>query len=201
MSALNVVKLRDRVIVVTDAASYSADSGIVMGFGVKQATLPHLPAVIGVRGAPLAVAQYAHFLGFRVQSFDALVAGIEAALPDVTRQVQRLCAAHDGRRGVDEPIDIAGWSRARNRPESYTIAVSANPVFSLKTLEDEKPESMARAIQSEPYNLYPLKGIMYGPLVSDEACEASGILNVSQLSEAEQWRAMIRLLQAQRRNF
>jgi len=54
MSALNVIVQRDRVVVVTDAAAYDANSGIVMGFGVKQAAIASWPGALATRGAALA---------------------------------------------------------------------------------------------------------------------------------------------------
>ena len=46
MSALNVVKQRDRVILSTDGAVYDMNTGVVQGFPAKQITLPSLPAML-----------------------------------------------------------------------------------------------------------------------------------------------------------
>ena len=53
MSALNVVRQKNRVILVTDGAVWDVSTGILDGFPAKQATLPSLPAVLATRGAPL----------------------------------------------------------------------------------------------------------------------------------------------------
>jgi hypothetical protein len=52
MSALNILRLKNCAIMTTDAATYDVDSGIVRGFGIKQAAVASWPGVIGVRGAP-----------------------------------------------------------------------------------------------------------------------------------------------------
>ena len=105
MSALNVIKQRDRVILSTDGAVYDMNTGVVQGFPAKQITLPSLPAVLATRGAPLATPVYGHLLGCSFQSFDELIASIENELPGVHARIKFLC-----RGNVNEPIFIAGWS-------------------------------------------------------------------------------------------
>jgi hypothetical protein len=65
MSALNIIKQRDRVVLVTDGAAWDVNTGILRGFPTKQATLPSLPAVFATRGTPLATPVFAHLLGYR----------------------------------------------------------------------------------------------------------------------------------------
>jgi hypothetical protein len=105
MSALNVIRQRDRVVLVTDGAVYDTSTGVVQGFPAKQITLPSLPAVLATRGAPLATPVYGHLLGCRFQSFDELIASIENELPGVHARIKFLC-----RGNVNEPIFIAWWS-------------------------------------------------------------------------------------------
>src|SRR5262249_5636352 len=138
---------------------------------------------------------YGHLLRSKFQSFDDMVAGIEDVIRDIHAEVKKLCPGHP-----NDPIDIAGWSRARNRPESYTISVTSEPPSS-RTLEDIRPESKARLLETEPFKLHPLKSLAYGPLVSLEAIEKTRILYASQLSATDLLRAVIALLEAQRRNF
>jgi len=119
MSSLNVVKQRDRVVLITDGAVYDMSTGIVQGFPAKQATLPSLPAVLATRGAPLATPIYAHLLGLRFQSFDAMIAGIENDLPDIHARVRLLC-----RGNVDEPIFIAGWLLLKSQRRKFQCALA-----------------------------------------------------------------------------
>jgi hypothetical protein len=54
MSALNILTLPRCAILTTDAASYNADTGVVAGFGVKQAAIASWPGVLAIRGTALA---------------------------------------------------------------------------------------------------------------------------------------------------
>jgi hypothetical protein len=121
MSALNVVKQRDRVVLVTDGACWDVNTGLLRGFPTKVATLPALPAVFATRGNPLATPIWGHLLSNRFQSFDAMVAGIEDAIPDIHRQVKLMCRNQGD---TDSPIVIAGWSHERQRPEAYVIRLT-----------------------------------------------------------------------------
>jgi hypothetical protein len=158
MSALNVVKQRDRVVLVTDGAVWDVNAGVLQGFPAKQATMPSLPAVFATRGAPLATPVFAHLLGLRFQSFDAMIVGIENELPDIHARVRLLC-----RGNVNEPIVIAGWSRERNRPEAYIIRTSED--VSTTTMEGPLEE----AILPPVYRLQPLGSITFSPFVTREA--------------------------------
>ena len=165
MSALNVVVQGDRVVLVTDGAVYDMSTGVVQGFPAKQIALPSLPAVLATRGAPLATPVFAHLLGLRFQSFDAMITSIENELPDVHAQVGLLC-----RGNVNEPIFIVGWSRARGRPEAYIIRTSED-ISSSTTME----EPIEKAILPPVYKPLPLGGITFSPFVTREAYEQAGI--------------------------
>ena len=52
MSALNILRLKDCAIMLTDAATYDIDTGVIGGFGLKQAAIASWPGAIGVRGSP-----------------------------------------------------------------------------------------------------------------------------------------------------
>jgi hypothetical protein len=103
MSAINVVKQRDRVVLATDGGAYKMDSGVLFGFPAKQATVPSWPGVVATRGAVLCTPVFAHLLSFRFDSFDAMVAGIEDAIADIHARVKATC----GNEGADEPLVIA----------------------------------------------------------------------------------------------
>jgi hypothetical protein len=71
MSAINVIRQRDRVVLVTDGAVWDVNAGIVVP--TKAAAIPSWPGVLATRGAPAATPLFAHLLSFRFQSFDATV--------------------------------------------------------------------------------------------------------------------------------
>lgn len=64
------------------------------------------------RGGAFAITITAQALSWRFQTFDALVSGIESELPSIVKQYGFV---------QDVELLIAGWSRARNRPDSYVI--------------------------------------------------------------------------------
>jgi hypothetical protein len=116
MSALNVIRQRDRVTVITDGAVWDVNTGVLQGFPAKQATLPSMPAVLATRGAPLATPVFAQLLSCRFSDFDSMVAGIEDVIPKIHAQVKLMC-----RNGADEPIIFCGYSTARNRPAAIAF--------------------------------------------------------------------------------
>jgi hypothetical protein len=185
MSALNVVKQRDRVVLVTDAAAFDMKTGVIQGFPTKQVAIPSWPGVFATRGNPLGTPLFAHFLSCRFQTFDAMVAGIEDALPDVHRQVGAMC------QGADEPLVLGGWSRDRNRPEGYMMSMAENACGA-------NLEETAEAIQPPLYKLHALGTLTISPYVAREAY--SGISGACQDMD-ELLRHMIALMEAQRRNF
>lgn len=118
MTAINVFRGRRRVVVMTDGAAYDRD-GVVGGFGLKCAALPHLGAALATRGSMTALPFYAAILGSTFTTFDGLVA----------RGAGTIEAIYDGRlydfaRSGESEIELilAGWSTARGRAESYAIA-------------------------------------------------------------------------------
>jgi hypothetical protein len=62
MSAINVIRQRDRVVLVTDGAAWDVNAGIVVGFPTKAAAIPSWPGALATRGAPAATPLFAHFL-------------------------------------------------------------------------------------------------------------------------------------------
>ena|SRR5215467_2418777 len=114
MSALNVVKQKDRVVLITDGAVYDVNTGVIRGFPTKAVAVPSWPGVVAVQGTPLACPLFAHHLS-RFQSWDSMVAEAEDNIRAIHEEVRAMC-----RQGADEPIILAGWSERRNQSEAYT---------------------------------------------------------------------------------
>jgi hypothetical protein len=51
MSALNTIKFPGAVVVITDAASFNVDTGVLISLGVKQSAIASWPGVVATRGA------------------------------------------------------------------------------------------------------------------------------------------------------
>jgi hypothetical protein len=186
MSALNIAVRRDSVILVTDGAVYS-DEGVVAGFPTKAVALPSLPAVLATRGTPWATPLFAHLIGMRFQTFDAIVAGIEDVIPGIHERVRSMCPQGD----VDQPVVIGGWSHERNRPEAYLL-------FTAKFAPGmNEEEDTAKAITSPIYKLHRLSNIVISPFVA-------GYVKLAlkqDMDESNLLRSMTALLELQRKNF
>lgn len=123
MTAINIVKQRDRVHVITDAAYWRAD-GTVICFGPKMFPLPNLPAVIATRGPTTALFEFGlRFSEFK--SFDDMVDRIEDVLPGIYDTCLQQFGEQLGAM-VNVDLILAGWSAARNKPEAYFIHSEPN---------------------------------------------------------------------------
>jgi hypothetical protein len=126
MSAINVIRQRDRVILVTDGAVWDVNAGIIQGFPAKQATLPSLPAVFATRGAPLATPVFAFLLGYRFR-------------PDLVPDARWRAAVEDGRRFLarwGEQAKALGWT-ARDLFGLQTLPAKPHPSYSRLSRYDE----------------------------------------------------------------
>jgi hypothetical protein len=123
MSAVNVVRQRDAVHVISDASVYDLD-GYLQFFMPKTYALPHHPAVIATRGPSRSSDIIGAGVAALFQSYDEMVDGIEAALPDLIDQHQNALGA--GRRHTRIDLIMAGWSNRANAPQSHMIQNEAN---------------------------------------------------------------------------
>ena len=124
MSALNVYLAPDQIQVWTDGALYDAD-GTLLSVNTKVAPLPHLNAVVALRGPGLALPLLAHHLG-TFPSFDALIAELVPAIQEawtVHESIFDMCS-----HGPDFELVVAGWSGQHGCPEAYAWK-SAEPLI------------------------------------------------------------------------
>ena len=109
MSAVNIFVQHDAAYVITDAARYD-EAGTLIGIGPKCEGLPHLPALVAVRGPCQALPLILNHLGWRFQSFDELLDGIAEALRDIHAGYAQFFEAT----GFPEvELYFAGWSASR----------------------------------------------------------------------------------------
>ncbi|MGH6924588.1 MAG: hypothetical protein ACRED5_12690 [Propylenella sp.] len=93
--------------------------------GPKIVALPHLNAAISSRGPKLFLPLIADHLGSRHARFDDLVEKLREEIQVLTllySHVFQLCA-----HGADFDLVLAGWSEARQQPESYFISTREQP--------------------------------------------------------------------------
>lgn len=171
MTAINIVKQRNRVHLVTDAAYWGPD-GRIGCFGAKMFPLPNLPAVIATRGPLTAPFEFGLRFSVAFTSFDDMVDRIEDELPDIYEAcLQQFAEELGAMANVD--LILAGWSAARNRPEAYLIHSAPN----FCPLEERVEELLADGdvINPDAFKLQELDGpIVFAPTVLHEKRAKAG---------------------------
>ncbi|NVN88593.1 MAG: hypothetical protein HXX15_21145 [Rhodopseudomonas sp.] len=156
MSAHNVVRLarHNAVILAADTAAYD-HRGVVQAFASKLTPVDRWPGVIGGTGNMASAEMISAALVYRFELFDAAVAGIERELPQIVAETGLDNARYD--------LVLAGWSAARQRPESYNI----------KTMSDvpsdtplDQVDAMRAAGIFDPYRLMELPDCVQTPTPS-----------------------------------
>lgn len=116
MSAINVIIQNDSASIVTDAAKYN-QFGQMMGQGIKCLALPHMPALLSIRGVA-AGGFFAETLSDRFSMFDDMVSGIESATAEIVENYSYLW---ENAAISSIELYIAGWSASRQSFEGYVI--------------------------------------------------------------------------------
>lgn len=152
MTAINLIRQRRRVCILTDGAGYDAQ-GVVHAFYQKAVPIAHLRAVVAVRGAAWAPAIFATEFGVRFITFDDLVAhGGEYAEEVYDRHFAILTAS--GHTEIN--LALAGWSESRNRPETYWLMSddqSSNAMLGVPAWEFVEADAFASAPMPEAEHL------------------------------------------------
>lgn len=125
MTAINVFRFTDGIMIWTDGAFYDAD-GVLCFNNDKVRPLPHLRAAVAVRGSGLIGPILANRLGSGFSTFDNMVAGLAetVAWAVVAQQhILELCS-----HGKAFQVIVAGWSEARGEPQTYRVESAAPDV-------------------------------------------------------------------------
>jgi len=104
MTAINIIRQKAAVHVLTDGAGYSPDGTFTFRMQ-KVFPLAHLKAVIAVRGSPLFGPMFAHHASVRASGFEHLVSLTPAIAREEVDKVP-------GRFEREFDLIIAGWSQA-----------------------------------------------------------------------------------------
>tara|TARA_R110002020_G_scaffold5179_4_gene21916 strand:- start:2893 stop:3651 length:759 start_codon:yes stop_codon:yes gene_type:complete len=117
MTAINIIRQRYRVSILTDGAGYSPD-GTLRGHLIKCMPIPHLRAAVATRGSGLLTALFASNFGYAATDFDHLVS-IGGALAE--QLYDQNFAAISGSTETELELYLGGWSESNNRPEAYVL--------------------------------------------------------------------------------
>ncbi|HEV7335889.1 MAG TPA: hypothetical protein VGO06_07950 [Bosea sp. (in: a-proteobacteria)] len=133
MSACNIIKTEDAIYMFTDGASYYGD-GTLGAIGQKVSVLAHLNCALSCRGPFGFAEELAQAINSVYGSFDELVDSFALAVSNlyaVGSENYALCQT-----GPEIEVFLAGWSEARNQPESYVVTSHSQnrPAWELQPL-------------------------------------------------------------------
>src|SRR5581483_9208068 len=120
MTAINIVRQAEAVHIISDGVFYD-EQGIVTSIGPKVLLLPHLNAVLALRGPRDLLPLVGMKLSYLCSDFQALLEYLPIMVP-------LLHDGLDGILGADYPCDrafdllVAGYSAGRRKFESYVIS-------------------------------------------------------------------------------
>ena len=124
MTATNIFLKRDRAVLMTDAAVYTAQ-GLVIGFGQKAVAMPTLKAAVAVRSVQRTTGMLAMDMSVAFQTFDQFLASGEAYLDTIVPQLAEFLPE-----GLEHAqILIVGWSDERNGPVGVFYDTQAEDRF------------------------------------------------------------------------
>ncbi|KRE22565.1 hypothetical protein ASE66_25580 [Bosea sp. Root483D1] len=133
MSACNIIRTDEAIYLFSDGASYYGD-GTLGAVGQKVSILAHLNCAISCRGPKGFGEELAQAVNDSFGSFDELVESFALAVSNlyaIGREGYALCQT-----GPEIEVYLAGWSDARNRPESYVVTSHSlyGPAWELQPL-------------------------------------------------------------------
>lgn len=145
MTAMNVVKSHDRIVIISDAAAYD-DDGTLTAIAPKVEMLPHLPGFLmqsgGSAWTPAIVAMAMHLAADTDELFDR----IEWILPEVVRKFAGISNVPMGR------VLFGGWSTSQN-------SMRLGCVFSEEAAAlDQKNQSSGTVVQPDAFTLQEFNG-------------------------------------------
>jgi hypothetical protein len=167
MSACNVLVQKAAVHIMVDGLSYGSD-GVIEAISQKCWACPTSHFVVSSMGAGSAGLIFSVEAGRLFPSFDALVASIEVAMPEI-------CQKHAASLGQSEFTDcevyFAGWSKARNRPEAYIMRVHDE---ASQAYWDEQTQNTG--YEAKPYKLMPITDITGNPAADVAELREAGLV-------------------------
>jgi hypothetical protein len=127
VSAVNVFRLKNGVVFVSDGATYD-DTGVLRGIHSKVFGLSELSCILGVRGDGRILSLLLHNIRCKATwtTFDNLLGGIVAE----ARDVSEMLLEHDGHDASFE-LSLGGRSEERNQWETYRIRSHTHPTLGL----------------------------------------------------------------------
>lgn len=138
--------------VATDAAIYNRNDQCVVRFQSKVYPVPNWPGLVTATGNVGAASHFTWWLTERFQTWDALIEGVESALPDIAAKFTY---------GLGADIILAGVSERRG-PEIYSFRTDDSLPLTATREEVEASDCYA-----EPLKLVRLPDVVMTPVPAD----------------------------------
>lgn len=193
MSACNVLIQRRAVHIMVDGAAYTSD-GILRSISQKCFAVPTAGSVVSALGAGFAAFVFSYEIGESFNSFDAVVRGIEDAMPTYVEKHQTLLASSEF---PDFEIFIAGWSNERGGPEAYLMHV-----YDPASFEHWNKVHAESGTRPESFKLQKLEGLVGNPGPTAEEFRAAKLrfaCTAEELPEQMTAGDLLHILEIQRR--
>lgn len=164
MSACNILvqPLRKAVHMMVDGVSYDK-SGVIQEVTQKCIALPTLNAAVTVMGPVLGALVMAAELQKRFATFDELVDGIEAVMPDLFNANLSVLSGS----GIpDTRVYLAGWSARNDGPAAYSMQCvpPESDQYWRETVADQAKEFGAgNIVEDDPFRLVKLDSLIANP--------------------------------------
>ena len=160
MSAINVIRQRDAVHIVSDGALCDA-TGLVCEIGPNAFALPHLSAALAIRGSSHFMPFLVHRLSRESRSFEDLLASLIRTALEVHASFP-MAFGTLGHGSVEPDFDLvaAGWSGERQTPASYLVS--------------SRDRALAPGVAAASWQLIELPDVLIAPPISDAQIAAIG---------------------------
>jgi hypothetical protein len=186
MTAINCIRLRKSVILMTDAAYYD-DEGVIHKITDKSIAYDAQRAAIAVRGRSGFLDELRDAdLGAMCSSFEEMA----AKLPAVASEIVERCQGEPWWGDARQEIVLAGWSAARKQGESYMLF----------TQDHVMGDGQGGRLQVPAFELVSLPAMVGAPSVTPELTREYGLNRPPRFGEINPHVEGISLMQAQRRS-
>lgn len=185
MTAINCIRLRKSVLLMTDAAYYD-DEGVIQKIADKSIAFDPQRAAIAVRGRSGFLDELgAADLGSLCSTFEEMV----TKLPVVTREIASRAQHEPWWGDARQEIILAGWSADRRQGESYALF----------TQDHVMGDGQGGRLQIPAFELVLLPDMVGAPSVTPELTLEYGLNRRPRFGELNPHVEGISLMQAQRR--
>jgi hypothetical protein len=187
MSAFITLKQREAVHILCDGAGYDS-SGLMRSLLSKAFAIPHLSAVIATRGPAVSLPFIATRLSTQFQSFDELVSGIGAELPNIIDDSEELFSMAGN---PTTEMALIGWSEQDDTGKAFTIQTGEISELRAEYADAERPE---------PFQLLEHPNALASPAPDAEILRDAGFRNDTDIEKIIPEIDLLHIMEMQRQS-